>query len=560
MKNKIKLTDGHYELPLPFRNLPVSLTNNKYQASQRALWLKKKLLSNKQFYDDYAAFMKDIIDKGYAYASGGSVYFDTVKFSSDKAYAKLAPWCAGNIKLASDGEGALADTTTEKKSPTDFALWKNSKPGEPSWKCPWGMGRPGWHIECSAMASDLLGANFDIHGGGEDLKFPHHDNELAQSEAQSGERQWVNYFMHAGHLNIQGLKMSKSLKNFISIKEVLKRHTARQIRILFLLQPWEAKMNYSDDSLREAASKEKTLNEFFMSVKAALRSQGDITAQEQGWDASERVLHEVLTTTQSKCHVALCDSFDYPLAMNLLVDLVGAANKYMKGQKVYKVLILQRVAVYVDKMLRTFGVMGEGDFGFVTADEGGDSEKVTKVVDVLSRFRDMVRDLAKDGGKVKELMEECDRLRDDVLPELGIRLEDVSGGPAVWKLDDPATLIKQRDQKRAQAKAAKLSKVQNQINARQKNLDKWTSASVSAKDTFAAQTDKYSQFDAAGKPTHDKAGKALAKKANKVVTKTWTKLEKAHAEYLTKLGADADFLKKMQDEVATLQVQLAQLQ
>lgn len=136
--------------------------------------------------------------------------------SSGHTYGKLNPWAVGSA--------ALAGETTDcggKRHPSDFALWKNAKPGEPVWESPWGLGRPGWHIECSAMASAIIGQTLDIHTGGEDLRFPHHDNELAQAEAHyhsEGCCQWVNYFMHSGHLGIEGLKMSKSLKNFITIR------------------------------------------------------------------------------------------------------------------------------------------------------------------------------------------------------------------------------------------------------------------------------------------------------------------------------------------------------
>merc|ERR1719238_482360 len=147
-----------------------------------------------------------------------------------------------------EGEGALsAAKAGEKKSPNDFALWKFSKPGEPAWPSPWGPGRPGWHIECSVMASEVLGENMDIHAGGCDLKFPHHDNELAQAEAYWGHHQWVNYFLHCGHLHIKGLKMSKSLKNFITIRQALDdlKVSPRQMRLLFLANPWEKSMNFS---------------------------------------------------------------------------------------------------------------------------------------------------------------------------------------------------------------------------------------------------------------------------------------------------------------------------
>lgn len=264
-------------------------------------------------------YIKKIIDRGFAYESNGSVYFDVVKFSSPDSghvYAKLSPWSVGNLELLGEGEGALGTSETEKRSSGDFALWKKSKPGEPYWESPWGNGRPGWHIECSAMASDILGSNFDIHSGGEDLMFPHHDNEIAQSEAYYDNQQWVNYFWHAGHLSIEGLKMSKSLKNFITIKQALQTHSSRQIRMAFLLQSWHATMNYSDEALKEAVSKEKKFREFFLQVQTFLRKG---LGSNQAWTDTDKVLHADLIQAQSDVHERLLDNFDYPSAIDILL-------------------------------------------------------------------------------------------------------------------------------------------------------------------------------------------------------------------------------------------------
>ena len=175
-------------------------------------------------YGEIVEFIEKIIENGYAYESGGSVYFDVEKYIKEPnhTYAKLDPTKVGDAKLQAEGEGALADTEAVKRDPKDFALWKKSKPNEPKWKSPWGDGRPGWHIECSAMAASIFKTYpLDIHSGGIDLKFPHHDNEIAQSEAYYCCNNWINNFWHCGHLHIDGLKMSKSLKNFITIKHIL---------------------------------------------------------------------------------------------------------------------------------------------------------------------------------------------------------------------------------------------------------------------------------------------------------------------------------------------------
>lgn len=170
-----------------------------------------------EYIPEIVDYVEKIVANGMAYvAPDGSVYFDTQAFrSKGHTYGKLNPWAVGSA-LAAEGEPG-----GDKRHPSDFALWKAAKPGEPTWESPWGPGRPGWHIECSAMASAVIGPAVDIHTGGEDLRFPHHDNELAQAEAHyhcEGCSQWVNYFLHSGHLGIEGLKMSKSLKNFVTIR------------------------------------------------------------------------------------------------------------------------------------------------------------------------------------------------------------------------------------------------------------------------------------------------------------------------------------------------------
>ncbi|KAG8733370.1 hypothetical protein FRC11_006792 [Ceratobasidium sp. 423] len=222
-----------------------------------------------EYVPEIVAYVENIISRGWAYEAGGSVYFDVRAYDGAKGrdkdwehvYAKLQPHSKNNTALLEEGEGALSNSDS-KRSPADFALWKRSKPGEPEWPSPWGPGRPGWHIECSVMATAILGDGMDIHSGGIDLAFPHHDNELAQSEAYHDCQQWVNYFLHTGHLHIEGQKMSKSLKNFITVEDALKMYSARQLRLAFLAQPWNAKMDFKESLMLEVRSQETVFNLF----------------------------------------------------------------------------------------------------------------------------------------------------------------------------------------------------------------------------------------------------------------------------------------------------------
>ncbi len=193
--------------------------------------------------EDIISFISDLVGKGYAYGTQDGVYFSVEKF---KDYGKLSKKNTDDLI-----SGARVDVNEQKKNPLDFALWKLAKPGEPYWESPWGQGRPGWHIECSVMSSKYLGNPFDIHGGGPDLVFPHHENEIAQSEAKSGVR-FVNYWMHAGYLNIDNQKMSKSLGNFFTVREILDRYDPMTVRFFMLSAHYRNPINFSFELLDQA--------------------------------------------------------------------------------------------------------------------------------------------------------------------------------------------------------------------------------------------------------------------------------------------------------------------
>uniref|UniRef100_A0A8B9VDH6 Cysteine--tRNA ligase, cytoplasmic n=2 Tax=Anas TaxID=8835 RepID=A0A8B9VDH6_9AVES len=477
-----------------------------------------------EYVPEIVAFVKKIVDNGYGYVSNGSVYFDTMKFDSSEkhSYAKLVPEAVGDQKALQEGEGDLsisADRLSEKHSPNDFALWKSSKPGEPSWDSPWGKGRPGWHIECSAMAGSILGESMDIHGGGFDLRFPHHDNELAQSEAYFENDHWVRYFLHTGHLTIAGCKMSKSLKNFITIKDALKKHTARQLRLAFLMHSWKDTLDYSNNTMESAIQYEKFMNEFFLNVKDILRAPTDVTGQFQKWENQEAELNKNFYDKKAAIHEALCDNIDTRSVLEEMRSLVSQSNSYIAAKKSSRQmpnrLLLENISSYLTQMLKIFGAIESDDvIGFPV---GGNSQNINiestvmPYLQVLSEFREGVRQIARE-KKVTEVLQLSDALRDDILPELGVRFEDHEGLPTVVKLVDKDTLLKEREEKK---KAAKLAKMK-----------------IPPHEMFKLERDKYSIFDENGFPTHDAEGKELSKGQIKKLKKVYETQEKLHKEYL----------------------------
>ncbi|XP_043497028.1 cysteine--tRNA ligase, cytoplasmic [Polistes fuscatus] len=496
-----------------------------------------------EYVPEIIEFILKIIDNGFAYESNGSVYFDVGKFDKkDKHYyAKLVPEAYGDTSSLEEGEGDLStsvETLSEKRSVTDFALWKRSKAGEPWWCSPWGKGRPGWHIECSVMASAICGDSLDIHTGGVDLKFPHHDNELAQAEAHFNNSNWVRYFLHSGHLTIAGCKMSKSLKNFITIQDALKKHSARQLRLAFLLHSWKDTLDYSENTMHMAIQYEKFLNEFFLNVKCRIRCSSNASNINlfSKWTDAEIDLNSKFFASKDSVHNSLCDNIDTKSALDAIRDIVAHCNIYMKQNKNPNTLLLRDIAVYITKIFTIFGAINSSHdgIGFPIDNETTKTnveEIVMPYLEILSDFREKVRDHAK-LIKADSILRECDKLRDDILPTIGVRLEDDSEDGCQVKLVNKDELLKEREAKRKAELEKILEKEIRKSEAAAAAAAKEAQRRIPPMEMFKLEKDKYSQFDEKGLPTHDACGKEISKGQLKKLQKLQQAQEKKYNDYL----------------------------
>ncbi len=342
-----------------------------------------------QSMDEIIAMIEKLVEKGLAYVGTNSdVFYSVTKFEN---YGKLS---GKNIEDLQAGE--RVDIDTAKKDPMDFVLWKSAKPDEPSWDSPWGKGRPGWHIECSAMSTCCLGNHFDIHGGGMDLQFPHHENEIAQSEGATGEK-FVNLWMHNGFVRVDEEKMSKSLGNFFTVREVLKKYRPEIIRFFILSSQYRSPLNYSDEQLDDAGA---ALTRLYTALR--------------GETISELPCDEVF---KSRFEQAMDDDFNTPVAMAVLFDIARELNKSKSDSEKSAVL-----AATLKNLANILGLLHDDPDDFL---KGGDHEGLSE-----DQINQQIQ--ARIEAKTNKDWAKADEIRDQ-LKSQGIILEDIAGGKTSWR-------------------------------------------------------------------------------------------------------------------------------
>jgi len=297
--------------------------------------------------DDIVAFIKELVDRGFAYESGGDVYFRTAKFPE---YGKLSHQHLDELQY-----GIRVDVDERKERPQDFVLWKAAKPGEISWASPWGEGRPGWHIECSTMARKFLGDTIDIHGGGMDLTFPHHECEIAQSEALTG-KPFARYWMHNAFLNLNNEKMSKSLGNVVNARELVARHTPEAVRFLMLSTHYRNPLNFTDEGLQQAQNGLERIANCRSNLKHLLKNapETDAPADANAAAATEAKLESI----RASFHAKMSDDFNTPDAITAVFDLVAEANAVMAAGAP-DASLLKRIDALFQEMDDVLGILAE---------------------------------------------------------------------------------------------------------------------------------------------------------------------------------------------------------
>ena len=359
---------------------------------------------------EIVALVERLIDRGFAYRSDSDVFFCVEKFDG---YLKLS-----KRNLEDMQAGARIEVDERKRHPMDFALWKGAKPGEPFWESPWGNGRPGWHIECSAMSMKFLGETFDIHGGGKDLIFPHHENEIAQAEAATG-KPFVKYWLHNGFVNINAEKMSKSLGNFFTIKEVLERYDAEVLRFFLLSAHYRSPIDFSDQNLKDAELGLERIYKALAGIDERLEAGVEVPPSAESTELEEKCLD-----IAGRFGEAMDDDFNTALALGHLFDLVRSVNKALSGAPL---ALLARVKQEVAVVARVLGVCDSQPAAFLQRIK---DRKTSEMEISAEEIEGLIAERA-EARKAKNF-KKGDEIRDALLARNVVLLDSAQG--TTWKI------------------------------------------------------------------------------------------------------------------------------
>ena len=377
---------------------PIELADKyiqEYYKDAEALGIRKATVHPRvtENIDEIIEFIKDLINKGYAYELNGDVYFEVKKFEE---YGKLSHKNIDDLL-----SGARIQVNESKKSPIDFALWKAKKEGEIGWSSPWGEGRPGWHIECSVMSNKYLGEQIDIHSGGQDLIFPHHENEIAQSECKNG-CAFANYWMHNGYINVDNVKMSKSLGNFFTVRDVLKHYSGDILRFFMLTSHYRSPINYSKDLLDSAKSSLERIKNCKSNLEFMLEKSDDKALS----DDEKNILQEVQNCKENFIE-KMDDDLNTADAITSIFDLVKIANTNIDENSSKQ--LIEKTLSMLNELTKVINIAQ------TTKDNDIDIEKIEQLIDERNEAKKH-NDFAK-----------ADEIR-DTLKQMGIEIKDTRKG------------------------------------------------------------------------------------------------------------------------------------
>ena len=356
--------------------------------------------------DEMQQMIETLVTSDYAYAGdNGDVYYAVDSFPE---YGKLSKRNLDEMQA-----GSRVDVETDKRSPFDFVLWKAAKPNEPQWASPWGQGRPGWHIECSAMSTKCLGNTFDIHGGGHDLQFPHHENEIAQSEAATG-CEYARNWMHVGFINVDGEKMSKSLGNFFTIRDVTAKYLPETVRFFLLSSHYRSQVNFSDSALDESHN---SLSRLYNALKLAEQQKGQVLI------VNNELINKAYSSTAGQAFIkAMNDDFNSSTAISVLFGLARDINKAVKAEEVDTAW---QLAQQLKALAQVLNILQQSVQQFLQAVTGGEQEGGLTDADIDALI------IERSDAKADKNFARADEIRDQ-LKEAGIELEDSRAG-TTWR-------------------------------------------------------------------------------------------------------------------------------